>query len=215
LFRNKRYEMRGRQIRNPEARARVVEAAWRVVAAEGVHGATMRGIATEAGVTTGFVTHYFEDKQELLAAVLRFNNLRARDRVVAAIGAQRGLVALEGAVDALLPMDADRRRVWQVWIAAWRTTAGQERLNDEFRGGRRFVEGLFKELLAQAVADGELPATVDVAYEAEHLVTLIAGTGLIAGVESAARVRRAAKRMLAEQVARLERTWHERQGIET
>ncbi|MDX6592812.1 MAG: hypothetical protein QOJ13_2008, partial [Gaiellales bacterium] len=29
-----------------------------MVAAEGVHGATMRRIATEAGVTTGFVTHY-------------------------------------------------------------------------------------------------------------------------------------------------------------
>ncbi|MEA2125057.1 MAG: hypothetical protein QOI80_1839 [Solirubrobacteraceae bacterium] len=203
-----------RGVRNPEARGRVVEAAWRVVAAEGVHGATMRRIATEAGVTTGFVTHYFEDKQELLAAVLRFNNLRARDRVLAAMGERRGLVALEGAVDALLPIDADRRRVWQVWVASWRSTAGQERLNDELRDGRRFVERLLKGLLAQAVADGELPATLDVAYEAEHLVTLIAGTGLIAGVESPAHVRRAAKRMLAEQVARLERTRDERQGIE-
>src|SRR3954452_20294269 len=123
--------MRGRQIRNPEARTRVVEAAWRVVAAEGVQGATMRGIAAEAGVTTGFVTHYFEDKQELLAAVLRFNNLRAGERVVGAIGERRGLVALEGAVDALLPIDADRRCVWQVWVASWRSTAGHERLNDE------------------------------------------------------------------------------------
>jgi AcrR family transcriptional regulator len=214
LFRNKRYGM-GRQVRNPEARTRVIEAAWRVVAAEGVQGATMRGIAAEAGVTTGFVTHYFEDKQELLAAVLRFNNRRAGDRVLTAIGTRRGLVALEGAVDALLPIDTDRRRVWQVWVASWRSTAGQERLTDELRGGRRFVERLFKELLAQAVEDGELPDTLDVAYEAEHLVTLIAGTGLIAGVESPARVRRAAKRMLAEQVARLERTRVERQGIET
>src|SRR5687767_8229102 len=98
--------MARRPVRNPEARVRVVEAAWRVVAAEGVQGATMRAIAAEAGVTTGFVTHYFEDKQELLIAVLRHNNLRARDRVLAAIGERRGLVALEGAVEAMLPIDA-------------------------------------------------------------------------------------------------------------
>ena len=61
----------GRVTRNPEARTRVVAAAWRVVASEGVHGATMRGIAAEAGVTTGFVTHYFADKQQLLVEVLR------------------------------------------------------------------------------------------------------------------------------------------------
>lgn len=194
-----------RRVRNPEARTQVVEAAWRVVAAEGVQGATMRAIAAEAGVTTGFVTHYFDDKDELLAAVLRYNNLRARDRLMAAIGEHRGLVALEAAVDALLPIDADRRRVWQVWIAAWRPTAGSEHLTDELRGGRRFVERLLRKLLEQAVADDELPQTLDVAYEATRLVTLIAGTGLIAGVEPPARVRRAAKRMLAEQVASLER----------
>src|SRR5688500_8928470 len=98
-----------RAVRNPEARTRIVEAAWRRVADEGVHGATMRRIAAEAGVTTGFVTHYFDDKEALLADVVRHNNLLARDRVLAGIGGHRGLVALEGAVDALLPIDAARR----------------------------------------------------------------------------------------------------------
>ena len=194
-----------RQIRNPEARTRVIEAAWRVVATEGVQGATMRGIAAEAGVTTGFVTHYFEDKQELLAEVVRYNNLRARDRVMAAIGDHRGLVALEGAVDALLPIDADRGREWQVWIASWRPGAVGELSTDELRGGRRFVARLLSELLGQAVADGDLPATLDVAYEAERLLTMIAGLGLTLGVETQARMRRGAKRMLAEQLASLER----------
>src|SRR5262245_51822686 len=129
----------GRRIRNPESRTRVVEAAWRVVATGGVHGATMRRIAAEAGVTTGFVTHYFEDKQELLAEVVQHNNLRARDRVLAAIGDRRGLVALEGVVEALLPIDEDRRLEWEVWVATWRPTAGGERLTDELRTGRGYV----------------------------------------------------------------------------
>jgi AcrR family transcriptional regulator len=213
LFRNKRYAM-ARQIRNPEARTRVVEAAWRVMAAEGIHGATMRRIAAEAGVTTGFVTHYFEDKQELLAEVVRYNNRRARDRVAHAIGERRGLVALESAVEALLPLDADRRREWEVWVAAWRPSAAGEPLTDELRGGRRGVEMLLTGLLEQAVVDGELPAALDVAHEAQRLVTLIAGTGLTAGVEAPKHTRRVAKRMLADQIAFLEHQLPAREEIE-
>ena len=203
-----------RTVRNPESRTRIVEAAWRAVAAEGVHGATMRRIAAEAGVTTGFVTHYFEDKQDLLAEVVRHNNLRARDRVVAAIGEQRGLVALEGAVEALLPIDADRRREWQVGVACWGPTAPGERAAEELRGGWRFLQGLLAALLEQAVEDGELPGTVDIAYEAGRLVTLIAGVGMLAGIESPARIRRDAKRMLADQLASLERPERTREEIE-
>jgi AcrR family transcriptional regulator len=215
LFRNERYEFTvTRQVRNPEARMRVVHVAWRVVAAEGIHGATMRRIAAEAGVTTGFVTHYFEDKQELLAEVVRYNNGRARDRVAGAIGERRGLVALESAVESLLPLDADRRREWEVWVAAWRPSAAGEPLTDELRGGRRGVERLLRGLLEQAVADEELPAALDVAHEAERLVTLVAGIGLTAGVEAPKHTRRAAKRMLAEEIANLERQLPVREEIE-
>ncbi len=195
-----------RTNRNPEARTRIVEAAWRLVAAEGVHSATMRKIAAEAGVTTGFVTHYYDDKQAMLGDMLRHNNLRARDRVVAAIGEHRGLVALEGAVEAMLPLDADRRREWQVGVACWGPTAPGERAAEELRGGWRYLEKLLATLLEQAVADGELPGTIDIRYEAGRLVTLIAGVGMLAGIESPQRIRRDAKRMLADQLATLDRT---------
>ena len=191
-----------------------MEAAWRVLAAEGVHGATMRRIATEAGVTTGFVTHYFQDKESLLAEVLRHNNLRARDRVLAAIGEHRGLVALEGAVEAMLPIDADRRREWQVGVGCWGPTAPGEEAAEVLRRGWRALEELLGALLEQAVEDDELPATVDVSYEAGRMVTLIAGVGMLAGVESPTRIRRDAKRMLADQIAGLEQKRPAREGME-
>ncbi|MGE4426439.1 MAG: TetR/AcrR family transcriptional regulator [Solirubrobacteraceae bacterium] len=194
-----------RTTRNPEARERVIAAAWRVVADEGARDATMRRIATEAGVTTGSVTHHFEDKQALLAEVVRHNNLLARDRIVTGIGGHRGLVALEGAVEALLPIDADRRREWQVGVACWGPTAPGEQAADELRGGWRFLERLLTTLFEQAIEDDELPPTVDATYEAARMVVLIAGVGMLAGVESPERVRRDAKRMLADQLDRLER----------
>ena len=65
-------------------------------------------------------------------------------------------------------------------------------------------EGMFAELLEQAAEDGELHEYVDVAYEASRFVTLLAGVGMLAGIESAKHVRRDAKRMLADQIAHLE-----------
>lgn len=193
-----------RTVRNPESRTRIIDAAWRLVASDGVHGATMRTIASAAGVTTGFVTHYFEDKNELLAEVLRFNNLRARDRIVAAVGSKRGLVALESAVEAMLPIDADRRREWQVGIACWGPTSPGEQAAGVLRNGWRFLETMFAELLQQAVDDGELHEDIDIAYEASRFVTLLAGVGMLAGIESAKHVRRDAKRMLTDQISHLD-----------
>lgn len=194
-----------RTNRNPESRTRIVEAAWRRVAKEGVHGATMRGIAAEAGITTGFVTHYFEDKEALLVEVLRHNNLRAGDRVIDRIGESRGLVALEGAVEALLPIDADTRREWQVGLACWGPTTPGKQAAKELRGGWRILEKMLASLLEQAIEDGELPDTVDVRFEAGRLVTMIAGVGMLAGIETPERIRRDAKRMLATQIASLDR----------
>ena len=190
-----------RTVRNPGARTRVIEAAWRVVAAEGVHQATMRRIAAEAGVTTGFVTHYFDDKQSLVADAVRHNNRRASDRVAAGIGENRGLVALEAAVEAMLPIDADRRQEWQVGLACWGPTTPGEQAVEELRSGWRSLEKLLAMLLRQAVDDDELPAAIDIDYEAGRLVALIAGVGMLAGIESPARIRRDAKRMLVDQIA--------------
>ncbi len=52
-------------------RAAIVEAALRVIAGAGLENATVRRIAHEAVSTTGLVTHYFANKDEILIAALR------------------------------------------------------------------------------------------------------------------------------------------------
>jgi AcrR family transcriptional regulator len=49
--------------------AEIVDAAARVIARDGLSGASLRSIAREMGYTTGVVMHYFKDKEELLVAV--------------------------------------------------------------------------------------------------------------------------------------------------
>ncbi len=195
--------MAGRQIRDPQAPDRIIHAAARVVAAHGVHGATVRAIATEAGVSTGYLTHYFEDKHAVMVRLLERTNQQAARRVLAASADGDAIQRLRAAIDAVLPLDAGRRREWQVWVAMWGVASPADELGQGFRSGWEGLRQIFRELLEQARAEGRLRPGVDIRYEAERLVTMLAGIGLMAGVESRQRVREAAARMVDEQVSGL------------
>ncbi|WP_354697743.1 HTH-type transcriptional regulator BetI [Paraconexibacter sp. AEG42_29] len=191
-----------RSIRDPSARQRIITAGARAVAAHGVHAASVRVIAAEAGVSTGFITHYFTDKDELMEAVLEATNRQAAARVLRA--ARRDGTALERlgrAVDVMLPTDPLRRQEWQVWVAAWGEASKGDRLSDGYRAGWTGLRDIFAGLLAEAQRAGELDPAVDIEHRADRLVTLLAGIGLLAGVERPGRVRSAAERMLAEELA--------------
>lgn len=53
-----------------EGEARIIEAAKRVISKNGITGATMRGIAEEAGLSTGAIYHYYKSKEEVLYDVM-------------------------------------------------------------------------------------------------------------------------------------------------
>ena len=63
-----------------ERRLELADATARLIARGGLGAATMRDVATEAGLTTGSVTHYFADKRELLLFTLNASLQRRRGR---------------------------------------------------------------------------------------------------------------------------------------
>jgi BetI-type transcriptional repressor, C-terminal len=139
-----------------------------------------------------------------MVEVLRYNNERARDRLLGVIRRRRGLGAVQAAMESLLPLDADRRREWQMWIAAWGPAQPGDPLAAGLREGWRWCERLLAALLEHAAEDGELPSDLDPAQEAERLVATVAGIGLLAGVESPGKVGSRARRLLAGQLSHLE-----------
>lgn len=189
-----------RTIRDPAARQRIVDAATRAIAEVGLQGATIRAIAEEAGVSTGFVMHYFADKQALADAVLDGTNQSAGNRVLAAAQRGRGIDALHAAVEAMLPIDAERRREWQVWGAFWSGSQPGSVDLAGLGGARAALNLLLQQPLVQATDDGDLPPGLDLPYEAERLLVLAAGLGLSAGLGSPTRTRRLALRMLDDHV---------------
>lgn len=98
----------------------IAEAAWRVIAREGLRGANLREIAREAGHTTGVLSHYFRDKQELLS----FAYGLVMDRSAARFNRVAREEGLAEALAEMLPLDDYRHLECLVWLSL--TTAAVE-----------------------------------------------------------------------------------------
>lgn len=97
-------------------RQQVVEAAFRLVVAEGIDGCSLRKVAAESGLNIGSVRHYFDGHEDLLAAAAKEAGDRMGRRLAThPIGDLRGLRgghaldALQALIEEVLPVDAQRR----------------------------------------------------------------------------------------------------------
>ena len=161
-------------VDHAQRRRELVAATWAVVAAEGIEAATVRRIAEEAGCTTGRITHYFADKEEVLVAALRQVHRAAGKRMLAAIGPRSGLEALRAVLAEALPLDQERVLEWRVWLAFWGSAATSASLQAEQHQRYREWRGLLKRVLATA----QLSADIDLDRLVDQIVALVDGFGL-------------------------------------
>ncbi|QBS40945.1 TetR/AcrR family transcriptional regulator [Nocardia sp. CS682] len=99
-----------------QRRRHVVEAAFRLVVAEGLDGLSLRKVAVESGLNIGSVRHYFDDHQDLLAAAAaevgdRMGQRLSRHPIAALrdLTGRRAVDALQSLLEELLPIDEERR----------------------------------------------------------------------------------------------------------
>lgn len=101
-----------------DARRRDVSAAvWRVLAAHGFGGLTLRAVATEMGATTGLLTHYFPSKKDLVAHALTLLDERRAARPDHP--APDGLGALRAMLLAILPSTPRAAADNRIWVGSW------------------------------------------------------------------------------------------------
>ena len=153
-------------------RLELADAAARLIARGGLGAATMRDIATEAGLTTGSVTHYFADKRELLVFTLTasLQHRRGRRSSVEAIGP---LAALRASLEGALPIDPERHRHWMVTIAFCAMAAGDSELALVQRSAYREFRDIVAGQLARCGVDG-----ADARHEAERLIAVVDGVAV-------------------------------------
>jgi AcrR family transcriptional regulator len=167
-----------RVVDHARRRRELVEATWAVVAAEGIEAATVRRIAAEAGCTTGRITHYFADKEEVLVAAVRRVHEAAGDRMCAVIERVGGLDALRAVLAEALPLDAERVLECKVRLAFWGSAASSTRLQAEQHQRYREWRGFLKQILSSAREHGELPVSASLGSLADQLIALVDGLGL-------------------------------------
>lgn len=105
----------------PSGRAALIEAALFCIAKYGQHGATVRIIAEQAGVTAGLVKHHFGSKEALLVETYRHLNEGTVSRIAQAIDSNPNDIgrAIETAIHALFPEELSDVSKMRVLVAFW------------------------------------------------------------------------------------------------
>jgi TetR/AcrR family transcriptional regulator len=163
----------GPQRRDPAAtRKKLLTAARREFAANGLAGARVDDIAARAGVNKQLVYHYFGDKDALYLAVLEwvYGEIRAQERKLNLAG-----LPPDRAIKKLIESSFDHLATHPDFIVL---------LNDENRGGARHVRNSQKleamhsplvSMVSNILADGVRAGTFRKGVNPVHLYISIAG----------------------------------------
>nr|WP_306271336.1 TetR family transcriptional regulator C-terminal domain-containing protein [Ornithinimicrobium sp. HY1793] len=100
-----------------DGRTRIAEAVWRTVERDGVAGASVRAVASEAGVTGGTVQYHFSTHARMLHFAMELLADRFTQRLVET--PRTGEVAdwTRAILLEMLPLSEDRQREFRVWLA--------------------------------------------------------------------------------------------------
>ena len=165
-------------VDHDERREELARAAVRAIDRLGLEGATMREIAREAGFSTGVLGHYFESKDDIVLMALRFMMRGTLGRLAVISSELRGLKAAHEMAAELLPLDARRAKENRVWAVYWAQALTSPRLRREYQKNDALLRGFLRNVLQEAIDDGELAPSVDAALEANRLLALSDGVSV-------------------------------------
>lgn len=155
-----------------DARHEIASAACDLVAERGLDQVSLRRIAKHLGSTTGFISHYYVDKEDLLEAAL----LTALDELtVASAGVPATLEEwLDTAIDGL-PNDGESQRFWRVLTAFQAASLNSVRLSEMLRDyapdRKAFLVGHLADVVPRESTESEL------ADLAQSIFLLVSGIG--------------------------------------
>jgi AcrR family transcriptional regulator len=101
----------------PVAKEKILAAAAKVIAEQGLAGVRMAGIAKAAGVSTGLLHYHFDTKERLFAEVLVWSDKRSSvvDQEARRDDGRRPPERLAAYLDRCLPSDERLEQDWLLW----------------------------------------------------------------------------------------------------
>ena len=157
-----------------EARRReVTEAAAGLLVEGGRAALTVRSVAEAVGCSTTVVSHYFTDMADLVHQTYTIAVERSAVRIREVLDHDPTDVA--GLIEAVLPLDRERRADWRIWFAFWSEALTSATFAHEQRERARTMLGRIESCLGLLAAKGELADGVDVQDAAHRLAALVPG----------------------------------------
>jgi AcrR family transcriptional regulator len=158
-----------------ERRDEILSATWRVIARDGIAGATIRAIAKEANCSRGILGHYFDDKADILGSALVHSHRRVGARMASAASGLTGLAALRAVMLEALPLDDRRDLEAQIEISFWGRALGNGAMRELQHTEFDRLCGRLRSHLTEAANLGELADGLDLGLATHQLVVLIDG----------------------------------------
>ena len=146
-------------------RGEIAEATRAVVAERGVDAASMRIIAREAGCTTGVITHYFANKEELLEYALEHAFVGVEADLELVIESDDVLATLKEMTLKFMPTNEQNRKTW----AVWQSYISRADENPRIANIIRRVHAAARNKLTEFMERGQAIGLVTQEYSAEEL----------------------------------------------
>jgi len=167
-----------KEVDHDERREELLEAVWRVIARDGMEGATVRAIAKETGWSTGVLAHYFADKGDIIGSALRLAYERISARWDVKLDGLTCARALYELVIDNLPLDEERELETRLLMNYWGLTIrGHDGTPRPRRRGPLLIDLLAK-LVREGQEAGEIRSDEPPEDIAERLLGLIDGFSL-------------------------------------
>ncbi|KQR04200.1 TetR family transcriptional regulator [Arthrobacter sp. Leaf141] len=168
-----------------ERRLELVDATWRIIARNGLEGATLREIALEAGFANGALKPYFPTKDTLLEFAFSHVFNRTNQRVAGVLGTMTGLAALRAFCLEVLPLDEERINEARIVIPFWQKAVNDPQKARIHQQSMAEWATTIQRLLAEARAAGDIRAAVDDALLAGQLLDMLLGAQIAAALSPA------------------------------
>jgi AcrR family transcriptional regulator len=162
-------------VDHDERREEILQAAMRVIRAVGLDGTTTRAIAREAGYSSGGLSHYFADKDDILRSVLVMTHRNSRERQAKALAGKSALDKLWGLLLDNLPLDEERGVETLMEMTFWpRAVSNEELRKFQDEAAHALLDSLRK-LIGEVRKAGQLTSRLSDADLAEMLIGAIDG----------------------------------------
>jgi AcrR family transcriptional regulator len=165
-------------VDHAERRAQIITSATNLIADQGFDQLTIRSLAESINISTGMITHYFSNKDEILLAALQDIHSRFFQRLQTAIGNKQGIDAVRKRLRASLPLNDSIRKDWSIMFQFWGRSTHNKAFLSYMAKQHEAMVSLDIHHLDIAQKNGDIAGDRNLRRVFEQLHSMITGMGI-------------------------------------